>query len=85
MILNTIIQSSSRNKAASKLEDKISRSFIKTISWRAVGTLDTIMICWLITGTLTIAFSVGVIELISKTVLYFFHERVWNTIKWGKQ
>ncbi|RAJ14547.1 DUF2061 domain-containing protein [Olleya aquimaris] len=65
-------------------EEKIKRSIVKTISWRVVGTLATIVISYLITGTLALAFSIGGIELVSKMVLYFFHERAWGKIKWGK-
>ena len=67
-----------------KTSEKPMRSIVKSISWRVIGTLDTILISWLVTGALTIAFSIGAIELITKMVLYFFHERVWNSIKWGK-
>ena len=65
-------------------EDKITRSIAKTISWRLIGTLDTIIISWIITGEITMALSIGSIELVSKMLLYFFHERAWNRIKWGK-
>ncbi|WP_196889575.1 DUF2061 domain-containing protein [Aureivirga sp. CE67] len=65
-------------------DEKLSRSLAKTISWRIVGTLDTIFISWLVTGTLSLAFSIGLIELVTKMTLYFFHERIWNKIKWGK-
>lgn len=61
------------------------RSIVKSISWRMVGTIDTILISWIVTGTLTLAFSIGAIELVTKMILYFFHERIWNAIKWGKQ
>ncbi|MHA7830331.1 MAG: DUF2061 domain-containing protein [Flagellimonas sp.] len=60
------------------------RSVVKSISWRIVGTLDTILISWAVTGTLSMAFSIGLVELVTKMVLYFFHERIWNSIKWGK-
>ncbi len=60
------------------------RSIAKSVSWRFVGTLDTILISWLVTGTLSLAFSIGLVELVTKMVLYFFHERIWNSIKWGK-
>ena len=60
------------------------RSMVKSISWRIVGTLDTIIISWIVTGTLSLAFSIGLVELVTKMVLYFFHERIWNSIKWGK-
>ena len=65
-------------------EEKIKRSLVKTISWRIIGTIATVLISWLITGTLALAFSIGIIELISKLILYYFHERTWNKIKWGK-
>ncbi len=84
MIIEPIVNSKFKSKKKTKQEEKVKRSLIKTISWRIIGTLDTILISWLITGTLTIAFSIGAIELVTKMVLYFFHERIWNTIKWGK-
>lgn len=65
-------------------KEDIKRSLAKTISWRLVGTLDTVLISYLLTGTLAIAFSIGAIELVTKMLLYFFHERAWNNIKWGK-
>lgn len=67
-----------------KPEEKLKRSVAKTISWRIVGSITTISISWIITGTLALAFSIGIIELISKMFLYFFHERAWNKLKWGK-
>lgn len=53
------------------------RHILKAITWRVIGTLDTIIITWLITGNWYIGFSVGGIEVISKTILYYFHERGW--------
>ena len=66
------------------VSEKPIRSIIKSISWRVIGTMDTIFISWLITGTLSLAFSIGAVELVTKMLLYFFHERVWASIKWGK-
>ncbi|WP_318543006.1 DUF2061 domain-containing protein [Marixanthotalea marina] len=66
------------------VREKPLRSVVKSISWRIIGTLDTILISWVITGKLALAFSIGSVELVTKMVLYFFHERVWNSIKWGK-
>lgn len=65
-------------------DDGIKRSIAKTFSWRVIGTLDTILIAYIITGTINHALSIGGIELVSKMILYFFHERSWNKIKWGK-
>lgn len=70
--------------AVDSTSEKPVRSIVKSLSWRTIGTLDTILISWLITGKLDLAFSIGGIELVTKMVLYFFHERVWNSIKWGK-
>ncbi len=64
--------------------EKPMRSIVKSISWRMVGTMDTIIISYLVTGTLAMAFSIGAVELVTKMLLYFFHERLWNSIKWGK-
>jgi len=65
--------------------EKTIRSVLKSISWRLVGTLDTILISWIITGEVATAISIGGVELVTKMMLYFFHERIWNTIKWGKE
>ncbi|UTW65988.1 DUF2061 domain-containing protein [bacterium SCSIO 12643] len=73
-----------RNYQSDSTSEKPIRSVVKSISWRVVGTVDTVLISWLITGTLTLAFSIGAVELVTKMLLYFFHERVWASIKWGK-
>jgi len=64
--------------------EKIKRSVVKTVSWRLIGTIATIVISYFITGTMALAFSIGIIEMISKMILYFFHERAWSQINWGK-
>lgn len=76
------IHTKTREQALPK--EDIKRSLAKTISWRLVGTIDTVFISYLLTGTLAIALSIGAIELVTKMLLYFFHERAWNNIKWGK-
>tara|TARA_B100000809_G_scaffold266786_1_gene331565 strand:- start:4258 stop:4512 length:255 start_codon:yes stop_codon:yes gene_type:complete len=84
MILNSVIINKLQKENSLESEEGLKRSIAKTISWRLIGTLDTILISWLITGTLELAFSIGLIELVTKMGLYFFHERAWNKIKWGK-
>lgn len=66
------------------MQEKAYRSVVKTISWRTIGTLDTIIISYFITGDLTMAASIGSIELFTKMALYYFHERAWNKIPLGK-
>jgi len=77
-----INKSSSENNAEDEVRisdraDKPVKSAIKAISWRIVGTIDTMIISYIITGKLTVAFSIGSVEVITKTILYYFHERIW--------
>ena len=53
------------------------RHIAKTISWRIIGTLDTIILSGLITGSWEIGLVIGGVEVITKMVLYFLHERAW--------
>ncbi|MBN7810141.1 DUF2061 domain-containing protein [Algoriphagus sp. H41] len=59
-------------------KDSNAKSLLKSISWRIVGTLDTIVISYFITGQLVMAVSIGSVEVFSKIILYYFHERVWE-------
>jgi len=59
-------------------KDSNSKSLLKSISWRIVGTIDTIVISYLVTGQLLTAFSIGSVEVVSKILLYYLHERVWE-------
>lgn len=64
--------------------EKVKRSLAKTISWRIIGTLDTLILSWIIIGEASTAAAIASVEFVSKMILYFFHERAWNNIKWGK-
>lgn len=59
------------------------RTILKTISWRIVGTLDTMLLGWLITGSPLVGLKIGALELVTKFVLYYLHERVWLKFKFG--
>ena len=61
------------------------RSIVKTITWRLSGSAATFTIAWLISGDLSVAGPIAVIQLIFNTVLYYVHERIWNEIHWGRQ
>ena len=65
--------------------EKHSRSIVKAVSWRVTGTLDTILVSFLITGQMSLAFSIGFVELFTKIGLYYVHERVWNRISFGRE
>ncbi len=64
--------------------EKPIRSVAKAVSWRIIGTLDTLLISFLLTGKVGIAASIASIDFVTKMFLYFFHERFWNKISWGK-
>ena len=60
------------------------RSIVKTISWRFWATLTTVALVLLFFGEIEAALSIGFLEVIIKMVVYFFHERTWNRIKFGR-
>ncbi len=53
------------------------RHILKTITWRIIGTLDTMILSWAITDSLKIGVAIGGVEVITKMVLYYLHERAW--------
>jgi len=66
------------------MNDKPIRSLAKAISWRVTGTVDTFIISWIITGQVLLASGIAFTEILTKIVLFWFHERVWNKISWGR-
>jgi len=59
------------------------RSFAKAVSWRITGTVDTFIISFLVTGKVSLASTIAAIEVMTKIVIYYLHERVWTSIQWG--
>lgn len=66
------------------MQEKHYRSIIKAISWRTVGTIDTMVVSFFVTGNLVMAISIGSVEVLTKMVLYYFHERAWNKTNFGR-
>ena len=60
-----------------------SRHLIKTFTWRGIGTLDTILISFLLTGDGALGLQIGGVETITKMILYYFHEKLWYRIHYG--
>ena len=67
------------------MNEKSYRSILKSISWRITGTIDTTVISYIVTGSFKVAASIGLIEIFTKMVLYYFHERAWNKINLGRE
>lgn len=61
------------------------RSAAKAVTWRITGTADTFIISLLITKKPVVAASIASLEVLTKTILYYFHERVWNKVSWGRK
>ena len=59
------------------------RSLVKTLTWRTLATTDTIIIARVITGGWTIGLGIASIEVVTKMVLYYLHERGWASLDWG--
>jgi len=66
------------------VKENKSRSLGKSISWRVLASCDTILISYIITGSFAIAASIGSIEVLTKMFLYYFHERAWNRMTFGR-
>jgi uncharacterized membrane protein len=66
------------------MAEKHYRSLVKGISWRMTGSLDTMIISYLVTGKLKFAFAITGVELFTKVFLYYVHERVWLKIPFGR-
>jgi uncharacterized membrane protein len=63
--------------------DSKKRHIIKTITWRFIGTLDTFILSWIISGNPLVGLKIGFSEVITKMILYYFHERAWYKINYG--
>jgi uncharacterized membrane protein len=66
------------------MADKHYRSLIKAVSWRATGSVDTMVITYLITGQMKWALTISGVELFTKIGLFYVHERVWEKLPFGR-
>jgi len=60
------------------------RSFTKSLSYRIFGTLSSWVVVYLITGKGGLATLIAFWETVVKVVIYYYHERAWNKIRWGR-
>jgi len=61
------------------------RSLVKAISWRLAGSVDTLILSYLVTRQLMFATTIAGAETITRVLLYYAHERAWMVIPWGRQ
>ena len=60
------------------------RTIMKTLSWRFVATFITFSVAWLATGKLALAVEIGIADTLIKLGAYYFHERTWIRVRFGK-
>lgn len=68
----------------SRMAEKHYRSLVKAVSWRLTGSVDTLVISFLITGKLKWALTISGVELFTKIGLYYVHERLWENLSFGR-
>ena len=68
----------------SKMKDSNLRSFVKGVTWRMTGTIDTMIMAFIVTGQIENAIKIGLTEIFTKVGLYYLHERLWNIIRFGR-
>ncbi|HEY1749988.1 MAG TPA: DUF2061 domain-containing protein [Caulobacteraceae bacterium] len=67
-----------------RVPESHSRSFVKAVSWRIVGSLDTFLISWVVTGQLKYAGMILGVETFTKIAIYYLHERFWAWLPWWR-
>ena len=61
------------------------RSLVTPITWRVIATTDTFVLAWLFTSDEVIAASIAGLEVVTKLILYYVHERGWSSLQWGQE
>ena len=62
------------------MQDSKIKSLLKTLSWRLIATLITMLIAWVVVGDVSVALTVGAVDVVIKMIAYYFHERAWTKI-----
>ena len=65
--------------------EPVSRSLAKAVTWRFTATIDTFVISYIVTGKVVIAGTIAATEIFTKILIYYFHERAWALIPWGRR
>lgn len=60
------------------------RSLAKSISWRILAAFITASVALVMTHQLEFAAKIGLVDTSVKLLIFFFHERVWNKINYGR-
>ena len=61
------------------------RSLVKSIIWRIICIAVSIITAYFLTRKVDLSVAIGTTYNAITMVLYYFHERLWNRLEWGKQ
>ena len=64
--------------------DTNKRSIVKALTWRALASLATFIISYMLTGDIVAATGIASVQVFVNLFLYYVHERIWNKIDWGQ-
>ena len=67
-----------------KFYERIPRSLAKVVSWRILVTITNFLGGWLASGNPWVGLGVVSFALVVNSILYFFHERLWNRVDWDR-
>lgn len=87
MVAVTVIFRTSKSEGLAMLfraPESHSRSFIKAVSWRLLGSMDTFIISFIVTRSFVFAGSIASVETVTKIILFYGHERLWALVPWGR-
>lgn len=68
-----------------KFQESRNRHIAKTLTWRLIGTIDTVILGWIVLGNPLKGLQIGMVEIVTKMLLYYFHERLWHKSSYGIQ
>ena len=59
------------------------RFLVKTLTYKTLSVLITILAVWIMTGSPMIGLTLGLIEITVKLLVYYIHEEIWGKIDFG--
>ena len=65
------------------MKESRKRSVVKAIVWRIICIVVSVLTSYFLIGSWDVAIAIGSVYNIVTMLLYYFHERLWNTVKWG--
>ena len=61
------------------------RSLTKSVTFRVLVIVSDLVLVYVLTKRADVTIAVTVLTNAASTILYFVHERVWNSLSWGRR